>query len=156
THDLAVVANIADQIAVMYAGRIVESGSAAEILSRPRHPYTHGLMSSIPDHVTPRRLRGIPGLAVGVGQRPGGCSFAPRCGQRVARCTLEEPPVEAVAAGHGVRCFEWQATGVLQVLPPRVDESGFAAQEALVRVEHLHATYGGRHDTVVAARDVSF
>ena len=156
THDLSVVANIADQIAVMYAGRIVESGSAAEILRRPRHPYTHGLMSSIPDHVTPRRLRGIPGLAVGVGERPAGCSFAPRCPQRVERCALEEPPVETVAVGHGVRCFEWQRTGVLEVLPPRTDESRDAADEPLVRVEHLQATYGGRHDAVVAASDVSF
>jgi oligopeptide/dipeptide ABC transporter ATP-binding protein len=82
SHDLAVVAQIADRIAVMYAGRIVEEGPAAAVLAEPKHPYTRGLIASIPDHVTPRRPRGMPGIAVGVGEHPVGCAFAPRCSQR--------------------------------------------------------------------------
>jgi peptide/nickel transport system ATP-binding protein len=156
THDLAVVANIADQIAVMYAGRIVESGSAGEILNRPRHPYTHGLMSSIPDHVIPRRLRGIPGMAVGVRERPSGCAFAPRCPQRIHRCDLEPPAITAIAAHHSVRCFEWRATGVLEAPAPRLDRAERPQRPPLIRVEQLYAAHGTRHQAVAAASDVSF
>jgi peptide/nickel transport system ATP-binding protein len=79
THDLSVVAQIADRIMVMYAGRIVEEGSAPDVLRRPRHPYTCGLMASIPDHAAPTQLEPMPGLAAAVGERPPGCAFAPRC-----------------------------------------------------------------------------
>src|SRR5207244_3300272 len=82
SHDLAVVASIADEIAVMYAGRVVEQGPAATVLRAPRHPYTRGLLTSVPDPHEPRHLRSIPGVAVGVGERPAGCAFAPRCPQR--------------------------------------------------------------------------
>ena len=78
SHDLAVVAQIADRIAVMYAGRIVEAGPPRGYRRGPATP-TPGLIASIPDHLGPRRLRGIPGIAVGVGERPAGCAFAPRC-----------------------------------------------------------------------------
>ncbi len=87
THDLAVVGAIADRIAVMYAGRVVEQGATADLLARPHHPYTRALVASIPDHAAPRRLRGIEGVAVGVGERPTGCAFAPRCPQQVDECT---------------------------------------------------------------------
>src|SRR4051812_36127051 len=91
THDLAVVAQIATRIAVMYAGRIVEEGPAEEILRRPRHPYTRGLLTSIPDHLRPRVLKPLPGVAVGVGERPRGCSFAPRCPLRIDACEAKVP-----------------------------------------------------------------
>ncbi len=83
THDLAVAAQISTRIAVMYAGRIVEEGPAAQVLRRPRHPYTRGLLTLIPDHVRPRALEPMPGVAAGVGERPAGCSFAARCPLRV-------------------------------------------------------------------------
>jgi peptide/nickel transport system ATP-binding protein len=156
THDLAVVAAIADRIAVMYAGRVVESGPAARLLFQPRHPYTRGLISSIPDHVTPRRLSGIPGVAVGVDERPIGCAFAPRCGQRTTRCELEPPPEEEVAPRHHVRCFEWRRTPALTA-PALLGKRDQNRQPSpLVRVQGLHATYGTRSETVVAANDVSF
>ena len=76
----------------------------------PRHPYTRGLVASIPDHLAPRRLRGMPGVAVGVGERPPGCAFAPRCPQRSSAATQELPPLEEIGAGRRVRCFEWRRT----------------------------------------------
>ena len=159
SHDLAVVAQIADRIAVMYAGRIVEEGPAAAVLAEPRHPYTRGLVASIPDHVAPRRLQGMAGVAVGVGERPAGCAFAPRCPQKVERCEIEAPPREPAGAGRAVRCFEWRHTPAA-ILPERViaadpvesDRSG----QALLSVESLRAVHGGRFASVVAADDVSF
>src|SRR5262249_29393738 len=83
THDLAVVAQIADRIAVMYADRVVEQGSLEKVLNRPRHPYTQNLLASIPDHARPRVLDAMPGIAVTINERPTGCSFRPRCELRI-------------------------------------------------------------------------
>ena len=156
THDLAVVASIADRIAVMYAGRVVEEGPATELLSHPRHPYTRGLIASIPDHLVPRRLHGIPGVAVGVGERPAGCAFAPRCPQRVARCEIEAPELEAIALRHGVWCFEWRRTPELELQAQLVATERDEHAAPLLVVEGLGAVHGNRHETVIAAEDVSF
>jgi peptide/nickel transport system ATP-binding protein len=155
SHDLAVVSQIADRIAVMYAGRVVEEGPAAEILAEPKHPYTRGLVASIPDHLHPRRLEAMPGIAVGVGERPPGCAFAPRCPLRVDRCEAELPALADIAAGRRVRCFEWRRTpglrsGELSTLGP------VATAASLLSVEGLRAVHGSRHEQVVAADDVSF
>jgi peptide/nickel transport system ATP-binding protein len=156
SHDLTVVASLADRIAVMYAGRIVEEGPTAEVVARPRHPYTWGLLSSVPDLGAPRRIQSIPGPTIGIDDRPPGCAFAPRCSQRTEALALERmPPLEDIAARHRVRCFEWQST------PPLVVEElptppGVKRQRALLAVEELRAEHGGRLDPVVAARDVSF
>jgi peptide/nickel transport system ATP-binding protein len=155
SHDLAVVAQIADRIAVMYAGRIVEQGPAAAVLTEPRHPYTRGLVASIPDHLVPRRLHGMPGVAVGVGERPAGCAFAPRCPQKVERCEAETPPLEPAGPGRAVRCFEWRRTPALD-LADRAKPRPDASATALLAVEALRAVHGGRFDPVVAAEDVSF
>jgi peptide/nickel transport system ATP-binding protein len=159
THDLAVVAQIADRIAVMYAGRVVEDGPAAAILASPRHPYTRGLVSSIPDHVRPRRLHGMPGVAVGIGERPDGCAFAPRCAQRVERCTVEAPELEPLAGGRRVRCFEWAATPALAdgdelaSVAGETRAAGETSAAPLLAVEGLTARHGR---SVVAVDDVSF
>ncbi len=156
THDLAVVAQIADRIAVMYAGRIVEQGPAAEVLHRPRHPYTRGLLMSIPDHRAPRVLEPISGIAVGVGERPPGCAFAPRCPQRTEACTVEMPVLEQVAGPHAVRCLHWDQTPPI-VATPLVRRARAAGHGVpVLRVEQLGAVHRSRHETVVAARDVSF
>jgi peptide/nickel transport system ATP-binding protein len=152
SHDLAVVSQIADRIAVMYGGRVVEEGPAEVVLREARHPYTRGLIGAIPDHLTPRRLRGIAGVAVGVADRPTGCSFAPRCGQRVGVCTTEEPPLEEIGPGHAVRCFEWRRTPTLRELLEERSPRPARAEPSLLRVEQLHAAHGH----VVAADDVSF
>jgi peptide/nickel transport system ATP-binding protein len=156
SHDLSVVGAIADRIAVMYAGRVVEQGPAAELLARPRHPYTRALVASIPDHVAPRRLRGIEGVAVGVGERPDGCAFAPRCSRRIDECTQALPALEAIGGERLVRCIRWRDT------PPVVFEEALVAsadelpEQPLLVVEGLRAEHRSRGEVFVAATDVSF
>jgi peptide/nickel transport system ATP-binding protein len=98
THDMGVIAEAADRVAVMYAGRIAEIGPVREVVRAPRHPYTKGLMGAIPSlAATASRLTQIPGSMPRLAAIPRGCAFHPRCGQAVARCRVERP--EAVAAG---------------------------------------------------------
>ena len=107
THDLAVVAGLADRIAVMYAGRIVESGPAAAILTAPAHPYTAGLLGSIPGHGrrgTP--LVQIPGMAPNMARLPPGCAFAPRCARAADHCRAEAPETRPLSAGRALRCHD--------------------------------------------------
>jgi len=104
THDLAVVAELADRIAVMYAGRIVEAGTVAEVLDHPRHPYTRGLLDSVPDvGVRGRRLAQIDGVAPRLDSRPAGCAFAPRCPRATGSCRELDPP-EKAEEGRRTRC----------------------------------------------------
>jgi peptide/nickel transport system ATP-binding protein len=98
THDLSVVAGLADRIAVMYAGRIVEEGSCVDVLSAPAHPYTQGLLDSVPSR-NPRgtRLRQIPGMTPSLAALPAGCAFRDRCPRAAAAC-VEAPAMRAIAA----------------------------------------------------------
>jgi peptide/nickel transport system ATP-binding protein len=156
SHDLAVVSSIADRVAVMYAGRIVEEGPTETIVSAPRHPYSAGLIASVPDHVEPRRLVGIPGVAVGVNNRPSGCAFASRCEQRTEACEETMPRLVEVGRGHLVRCLHWQST-VLRQIEPRLDESAKLQREPpLLSVEELAASHRSRQGEVVAAVDITF
>jgi oligopeptide/dipeptide ABC transporter ATP-binding protein len=104
THDLGVVAEIADEVAVMYAGRIVEQGPVRWILRNPQHPYTRGLLTCMPDTRAGRSIRPIPGSVPALGAFPSGCRFHPRCPERVAACHVTPPPTHGVAAGHSVHC----------------------------------------------------
>src|SRR6185436_12527435 len=108
THNLGVVARYADRVNVMYAGRIIERATAAELYANPRHPYTLGLLRSVPRLDEPRRARLAPieGQPPDVTRLPPGCAFAPRCAFRVARCTEEAPPLEIVEANHLSACWE--------------------------------------------------
>ncbi|KQQ86165.1 ABC transporter ATP-binding protein [Aureimonas sp. Leaf324] len=93
THDLAVVSSLADDLCVMYAGRIVERGPADAVIARPRHPYTRGLLDSVPgQHEPGSRLPQIPGSTPSLAHLPAGCPFQPRCARRTERC-VEEPPL---------------------------------------------------------------
>ncbi len=104
THHLAVVSNLADRIAVMYAGRIVEDGTAQDVLSRPRHPYTRGLLDSVPgDAPAGDQLAQIPGTTPSLLTLPPGCSFRERCARADARCATM-PELTATAALSRVRC----------------------------------------------------
>jgi oligopeptide/dipeptide ABC transporter ATP-binding protein len=98
THDLGVVAQIADRVAVMYAGRIVEEGPASEVLRHPGHPYTEGLLGAAP-RLTREKLVPIPGAVPTFGSLPPGCAFAPRCPRHVAACDAAVPELVAVRGG---------------------------------------------------------
>ena len=107
THNLGVVARYADRVNVMYAGKIVERGTAREIYANPRHPYTLGLLRSVPRLDEPRRakLQPIPGQPPDLSRLPAGCSFAPRCAYAIDRCRAEEPGLDPVAADHLSACW---------------------------------------------------
>jgi oligopeptide/dipeptide ABC transporter ATP-binding protein len=105
THDLGVMSSVTDRVAVMYGGRLVETGPRAAVLAAPRHPYTRGLLAALPHPESQQAaLRPIPGSPPVLGAVPGGCAFHPRCGFRVADCVVRRPELVEVAAGHGVAC----------------------------------------------------
>jgi peptide/nickel transport system ATP-binding protein len=169
THDLAVVAQIATRIAVMYAGHLVEQGPAAEILRRPQHPYTRGLLAATPDHLRPRILEAMPGIAPAVEERSVGCPFAPRCGQRVSRCDEQLPALESIGLGHEVRCFEWRRTPAVSWAAPvaaadraeaterlEPDAAAAQAQAPVLEVVALGAEYHSGRTRVPVVADVSF
>ena len=104
THDLGVVAQVADRIAVTYAGRIVEEGPALELLERPRHPYTAGLLRASPQLVR-HKLEPIPGNVPSLTALPSGCAFEPRCSLRQAECTIAMPKLRVAGPQHRARCI---------------------------------------------------
>ena len=104
THDLGVVSQVADRIAVTYAGRIVEEGPAREVLERPRHPYTAGLLRASPQLVR-QKLEPIPGTVPSLTALPPGCAFEPRCPLRVAECAAAMPRLRAAGPEHHARCI---------------------------------------------------
>jgi oligopeptide/dipeptide ABC transporter ATP-binding protein len=157
SHDLAVVAHMADRIAVMYAGRVVEQGPADEVIERPRHPYTRALVSAIPDFRHPRSLRGIPGVSVGVGEWPGGCAFAPRCEHARPECRELVPALEEAVPDHAVRCCRWQELQLAEPVPRVVRErAADAAGAALLEVDDLRADYRAGRGRRAVVHGVSF
>lgn len=114
THDLAVVANIADRVVVMYAGKIVEEGNVKEIYDNPRHPYTQGLLKSLPrldhlnNHNKEMRLKEMSGLVPSIYTQRIGCSFAPRCSYVTEQCRIKEPSFNTINKEHRTACFEWE------------------------------------------------
>jgi oligopeptide/dipeptide ABC transporter ATP-binding protein len=112
SHDLAVVSHVADRIAVMYAGSIVEMGRSAEIFVQPAHPYTRGLLQAVPTLQTDRRrpLATIEGTVPAL-DLPPGCAFEPRCAMRIPQCARELPPLLEIAPGHLARCPVVNAPG---------------------------------------------
>lgn len=107
THDLGVVAGLADRVLVMYAGRIVEEAGVKELYANPRHPYTLGLLGSIPrlDEERPEKLKSVDGLPPDLIDYPQGCPFYARCRYRLDRCLEAPPGLEAVGVGHKVACY---------------------------------------------------
>jgi peptide/nickel transport system ATP-binding protein len=104
THDLGVIAETADRVAVMYAGRIVEQGPVRQIFRDPQHPYTRGLLASIPGGSVGSRLKAIEGTVPNLAHLPKGCAFEPRCGERIGVCADAVPAEFMLDPGHGARC----------------------------------------------------
>jgi oligopeptide/dipeptide ABC transporter ATP-binding protein len=115
THDLGVVSQLANRVAVMYAGRTVETGPVDILFEEPVHPYTAGLMSCVPDPAAGhRRLKTIPGQAPKPGEIPDGCAFVPRCDYAQAACRAGVVPKVTITAEHDARCWFPMREGVLQ------------------------------------------
>jgi peptide/nickel transport system ATP-binding protein len=107
THDLGVVAEMADRVIVMYAGQVVEEGAVEAIFSMPQHPYTVGLMGAVSSLERRReRLPAIDGLVPAATEMPSGCRFAARCPFADAQCTNQAPPLQEVSTGHRSRCWK--------------------------------------------------
>jgi peptide/nickel transport system ATP-binding protein len=110
THDLGVVAETCQRVIVMYAGRKVEEAGVLELFDRPAHPYTRGLMESIPRRnartARKKRLYEIPGMVPNLREPIAGCAFAPRCAFARERCRVEPPPIRAVGPAHTAACWE--------------------------------------------------
>jgi peptide/nickel transport system ATP-binding protein len=145
SHDLAVVGTLAARVAVMYAGRIVELAPADELFRTAAHPYTRRLVAALPHLAGRRELVGIPGRAPSPGQRPTGCSFAPRCTLVEERCTVAMPELRLIAATHSARCVNAELvraqavslSGVAEDLPDR------DATEAVLSLVNVSAGYLG-------------
>ncbi|ONI76224.1 peptide ABC transporter ATP-binding protein [Actinosynnema sp. ALI-1.44] len=144
THDMAVVADLADRILVMYAGRVVESGAITQIFDKPVHPYTRALLAAVPVVSQRRELVAIPGDTPSPGRRPTGCAFHPRCSEAVPECaTAVLEPIE-VGDGHSVRCIRAEplaagpARATARTAAPRED----IGDDVLLRVSRLDAFHG--------------
>ncbi|MFJ9900667.1 ABC transporter ATP-binding protein [Streptomyces sp. NPDC091280] len=154
THDLAVVQELADRVIVLYAGRIVESSSAQAMFATPRHPYSRTLLAAIPDVAERRKLALAPGHAPSPGERPTGCSFAPRCAFHQPTCGEQAPELTELEAGHAVRCSRVTELDA----PPRIvgepdsRAEPTANRQPLLEVRGLNVGYGG----AAVVRDAGF
>ena len=110
THDLGVIAELCDEVLVMYGGRVVERAGVKELFKNPKHPYTKGLLNSIPrlDHPRKTKLSTIEGMVPSLFDFPKGCRFQNRCPNVTEECEVAPPVEEEVTQGHGVRCFNWE------------------------------------------------
>jgi peptide/nickel transport system ATP-binding protein len=145
SHDLAVVAEIADYVAVLYAGRLAEVGPAREVFTSPAHPYSRGLLRAVPSLDRSQVLMGLSGQPPRPGSRPAGCFFQPRCEFAVPECEAGQPPmIEVSPTGHGARCLRAVEVAGLADAPggPPARPVGPVKTAALLDVRGLSATYG--------------
>jgi peptide/nickel transport system ATP-binding protein len=159
SHNLAIVARLCDRVGVLYAGRLIEEGAAHRLFGTPRHPYTLGLLRSVPrlgvgKHI--RRLEPIRGSLPPLGSDPPGCVYAPRCSIARERCVVEPPPLYPVGPGHRSACHYHQD---VPAIPPSDETAPIrrpqGPSETLLRVEHLVKTYRSGGTAVQAVADVS-
>ena len=153
THDLAVIANIADRVAVMYAGQIAEFGARETIFAHPSHPYTRALLDSIPHLSQARALSGIPGRTPAPGARPDGCRFHDRCGFAIEACSQGVPPLAEVAPDHLVRCIRVNDIGSWDISRGTVpDTDPGKKRDIILSIDDLGVFYGRKQ----VVFDVSF
>ncbi|WP_198412305.1 ABC transporter ATP-binding protein [Nocardioides mangrovicus] len=148
THDLAVISNIADRVAVMYAGQIAELGPRETIFGQPTHPYTRALLDSIPHLSQARALTGIPGRTPAPGARPDGCRFHDRCSYAIDECSAGVPELREVAPDHLVRCIRSEQIGHWDISRGTVPDSDpNQHREPILTLGDLKVFYG--HTEVV-------
>jgi len=166
THDLAVVSGMADQVALMYAGQIVEVASAADFFVRPSHPYAKLLLQALPgEDLRGHQLAAIQGTVPALTQTFHGCRFAPRCPYQTESCVEKSVPMTALTEDHHVRCVRVHDVGLQAMsLPPLLDRSGMVSNDhsVLLSIKNLSVTYsmgggvlGGRQ-SFQAVKNVSF
>jgi peptide/nickel transport system ATP-binding protein len=143
THDLAVVANLADEVAVMYAGRIIEMGPASQLFSDAAHPYARHLMAAAPDIAGETEMVGLRGRAPSPGRRPEGCSFAARCEFADDACIAAMPPVMSVGADHVVRCIKPHSVPVRLQTAAALRTTVEASADAALVLKGVCASYTG-------------
>ncbi|WP_457967111.1 ABC transporter ATP-binding protein [Arthrobacter sp. D1-29] len=155
SHDLPLLAEVADRIAIMYAGQVIESGPAGELMSRPEHPYTRALLAAVPDATGTRALSGIPG-APPSGVVAGACPFAPRCQFSIKSCSESNPNLLPVRPSHNVRClragnFESLAISDRAGVLGAIEDSA-----SLLSVDDVWCEYGSRGGATPVVKGVTF
>ncbi|UCF90229.1 MAG: ABC transporter ATP-binding protein [Desulfobacterales bacterium] len=168
THDLSVIAQVSDAVGIIYAGQLLETGTAEQIFTKASHPYSSGLLRAIPDLDPKKPFKSIQGYLPDRTRPIPCCIFEPRCDLATERCRVEPPPVYQVAENHFSKCFRWQAAGTWR------DEAAVSAKklrntqdrQTLVAVEQVKKYYGDSHlyerilgiepSVVKAVDDVSF
>ena len=154
THDLAVVADLADDVAVMYAGRVVEQGEVAEIFGNPAHPYTRHLVAAAPDIAGKKQIVGLSGRAPSPGKRPMGCSFAPRCELAVDKCREAFPPHVRISDTHSAACIKIGKRGETTAHTSPSIQS-VSQGDVIIEVRNVSAGYSGTtvvHDVSLTLR----
>jgi peptide/nickel transport system ATP-binding protein len=144
SHDMAVIADLAHRIAVMYSGRIVEAGATVEVLANPRHPYTRRLLLAVPDLEGRRQMVGIPGHAPSPLARPNGCAFSPRCPHADDHCRAEQPASEEISPRHFVRCFKANESQQRPAADASVTAPAAGDAEKVITIRGVQARYGRR------------
>ncbi len=162
THDLGVIAETCQDVVVMYAGKVAECGPVEEIFNRPKHPYTRGLLASIPrlDHPRKSRLTIIEGMVPGLLELPPGCRFQNRCPHRTERCEQYAPALEPVSPGHAAACHHWRdlappaATTPSAAAPTPVSENRAREPAPLLEVRGLKVHFPVRGGVFLTAKEV--
>ena len=158
THDLALLSQIADRIGVMYAGRMVEIAPTDEIFLRPRHPYTQGLIASIPviEEQCASRSRPLRGL-LRRRELPPGCPFAPRCDHAMERCAAERQELQSIDQNRSVACWRWREIAPIAGDPSAAAiASAIANRASVLSIDHVSVVYGPKSRGFRAVSDVSF
>ena len=154
SHDLAVVAERTDHVAVMYAGEVIEQGAAAAVLRAPAHPYTQSLLQAIPTMgADPARLGAIPGTVPSLMHPPTGCIFAPRCGYRRPDCTSARPPVQQAGAVHDYRCVLSDPPTARPPAQPLAGH-GVAGGEPVIAASHVTQLFQSRKGLFGPKREI--
>ncbi|PLP57994.1 ABC transporter ATP-binding protein [Mesorhizobium loti] len=144
SHDLAVIANVADHVTVMYGGQVVEQGTMQEVLATPRHPYTRALLNAVPSLQARQTLRPIRGRVPAVGEAPNGCIFSDRCDHAIEACNTR--PALRLVGGTQVRCVRPELAEAFEVRPQAVGHSDrqVANNSAVLQADGVNAFYGHR------------